>query len=127
VRLKQYILTQIKSDGLWALRDRELREDLAAMVAMTREAGARALLLNYDEKEYEGDPCSREGGQFFRAFSRAFDVPLADIKGLLRTGGSNPDDPPSEFSEGGHPNALGYGKIAKKVLDEMNALGWLKE
>ena len=127
-RLKQYILTQLNSDGLWAQRDRELREDLAAMVAMIREAGARVMLLNYDEKEYEGDPCSREGGQFFNAFSSAFDVPLADIKGLLISGGSSsPDDPPSEFSEGGHPNALGYGKIAKKVMDEMNAMGWFEE
>lgn len=124
-QLKQLILSHIRSDALWELRDRELREDLAAMVAMAREKGTRVLLLNYADKEYEGDPCSREIGKFYHDFSSAFGVGLVDIKGLLLTGGADEREEPSDYAKGGHPSASGYGKIALKVMHQMSAEGWL--
>ena len=125
LKLKKYILGQIKSEALWELRDRELREDLAALVAMAREAGVKVLLLNYADQEIEGDPCSREFSAFYHAFSAAIGVGLVDIKGLLIAGSNNPDDAASEYSDGGHPNARGYRKIAAKVMARMEAEGWL--
>ena len=124
-RLKQYILGHIRSDAVWELRDRELREDLTALVAMAREKGAEVLLLNYADLEYKGDPCSREIGKFYHDFSSSFSVGLVDIKGLLAPGGTDVNDVPSDYAKGGHPNAKGYGKIALKVMRAMSAQGWL--
>jgi len=126
VKLKKFIQGKINSDSLWALRDRELREDLAAMVAMARKAGTKVLLLNYASEEYEGDPCSREVGVFYHKFSKAFSVGLIDIEGLLKPGGTTVKEPREDFSDGGHPSAQGYGKIARQAMKRMAAEGWLE-
>ena len=48
-----------------------------------------------------------------------------DIKGLLSKGDASQPDKPKEYSEAGHPNAIGYGKIADKVMARMASEGWL--
>jgi len=125
LKLKKYVLGKINSEALWELRDDELREDLAALVVIAREAGVKVLLLNYADHEEKGDPCSRESGKFYHDFAANFGVGLVDIKGLLSKGDASQPDKPKEYSEAGHPNAIGYGKIADKVMARMASEGWL--
>ncbi len=124
-RIREFINKQYRRKELWELRDGELREDLTAILAVAREAGVKVMLLNYAPRKRGSTQCNRSLGSIYDEVHSALDVPLVDIRGLLSDEGKDPHADTEDYGGQGHPNAHGYGKIARAVLAQMERQGWL--
>ena len=99
---------------------RILREDLAAIHDLCRKHRSRLLMLNYPESDR--DVCGHLAHEVIAAFARQRKVPIIEIGKVLGGTGKS-----AYYADQDHPNTRGYARLARKVLDQLWSLGWVKK
>jgi lysophospholipase L1-like esterase len=90
------------------------------MVAMVRDHGARPVLLTYAT---ENGALFVDLNQNARELATQLDVPLIDLAAALRALVANQGYAAWFFTHDDHPNARGYGEVARVVASELTRLG----
>lgn len=98
------------NDGLRGLPLKSSRENLSAMVRLSRQAGAKVLLLGMDIPPNYGPKYTREFREIYPAVARAGGATL--VPGFVAAVGT---DPELMQGDGIHPNAQAQPKLLEAV------------
>lgn len=100
-----------------------LRDDLVAIQELCQSQNTRLLLLNYPQSDR--DVCGHMAQEVNAQFARQRKVPIIEIGAVL---GSLSATKKSKFyGAQDHPNADGYGRLARAALDRLIKLGWVSK
>ena len=110
--------TEVQTPGA-----KTLRADLAAIHDLCRKKRVRLLLLNYPKSDR--DVCGHMAQEIIASVASKRKVPVIEIGQVLGLLSSTKKSP--YYGAEDHPNKKGYGLLARKVLDRLMTLGWVKK